>query len=135
MAKGRIESENGVFYLRWEGGRDELPGDLLESQPGLKELIGQDVEVLLSEPRSFVIGLRVPKRPPILCYLPAPPWISLGRPEQLAQAFNAHLHPSCYVPADWMIRGVEEQVRRNLADRLLKDKVISKSVHDTIVKS
>ncbi|MGD1149571.1 MAG: hypothetical protein ABR961_16665 [Thermoanaerobaculaceae bacterium] len=133
MAKGHIELENGVYYLRWEGGRDALPADLLETQPTLKELAGKDVEVLLSEPRPFVVAVKMPKRPPILCYLPAPPWLSLVSQEQFAEAVRLLPHPLCYIPPIWMTRGVDDRVRQNIADQLLKEKVINQNVHDAIV--
>jgi hypothetical protein len=73
--KGTIRYEDGKYFVEANDRREALPTDLLTSAEDLKPLVGQEVEVLYSEPRRFIIGL-VPheavKWPRIICYVPAP---------------------------------------------------------------
>ena len=62
---GTVVYEDGKYFLKYGG--EKLPLDIAESQ--LKELKDQKVEVLLSEPKQFVVGLVGKGRPPITCYI------------------------------------------------------------------
>lgn len=130
---GKIIVENGKHFLIVGNQRDELPAELFGGAEGLKEMEGQEVEVLYS-PVSFPVLLRPKRRPPILCYLVATHWA--GHVEPMAvqtAAIPIKIRPTCYLPAPWVIKGVEEQVRKNLAGELLARGVITKAVHDKIV--
>lgn len=74
--KGVIRYEEGKYLIEANGRQEEIPTDLLTTAEDLKPLVGQEVEVLYSEPRRFIIGLvpdkKVVKWPRIICYLPAP---------------------------------------------------------------
>ena len=75
-AMGTVLFENGKYYIEADGERNELPVSLLTQEENLKDLLGQKVEVLYSEPKRFVVGLipdkQVKRWPRIICYLPAP---------------------------------------------------------------
>ncbi len=46
----------------------------------------------------------------------------------------AKLHPPiCYYPIDLRVKGIEEQVRQDLAKRMLEEKVISQAVYEKLV--
>jgi hypothetical protein len=73
---GTVVEKEGNFFLEAEGKLTPIPVSP-HFQPGtLKELVGKKVEVLYTEPRSFVAGL-VGGRVPILCYFPVDPWFSV----------------------------------------------------------
>jgi hypothetical protein len=111
---GTVAFEEGKYFLEVEGRREELPIGLVAEEAQLKELVGQEVEVLYSEPRRIVVALVARERLRFTCYLPAwPPWPS---------------HP-----APWVIRGVEREVRANLAERFFEEKLISKEVYEKLV--
>jgi hypothetical protein len=74
------------------------------TQPGqLKELVGRKVEILYSEPKSFIVGL-VGGRIPILCYFPADPYSTF----------------------------VDEGARASLAKQLLNEGVLSKETFEKL---
>jgi len=116
QGRGMVLFEEGKYFLEVAGRRQELPpGFLAEEQ--LKELAGREVELLWSEPTRFVVGIRGRRLPPIVCYLPIPPIPPIP----------------CYIPPPWVFRGVEQQIRVNLAERFLADKVISKEVYEKLI--
>jgi hypothetical protein len=107
IREGTIIFEEGKYLLEVEGKREELPVGVRLQERQLKKLVGQKVEVLYTEPKQFVVGLKAFRRPPILCYVP---------------------------PVDWLIdpavlTGVEKQVRLNLAKQFLKAKLISQEIY------
>jgi hypothetical protein len=114
---GTVVLEGGKYFLEVAGKREELPAGLVAEEAQLKELVGQKVEVLYSEPTRFVIGLAARQRPPIVvCYFPPLPW------------------PPCYIPIPfWVMRGIEKEVRVNLAKGLLEEKIISKEVYEKLL--
>lgn len=139
---GKIVSEGGKYFVVLADGRHELPSQLAGGEEALKELAGQEVEVLFSDPVVFPIALRPKRRPPILCYLPAGPWLDVAHSlahgalleaSVVSAAEHIKLRPTCYVPAPWVIKGVENQVRVNLANELLEKGIINKQVHEQIV--
>jgi hypothetical protein len=134
---GTLTKVGDEFVLEVEGERYPVPGSLLANSPELERLVGEKVEVMLSVPKPFVVAIRKIGRPPILCYLRADllqvgHWMELG-PARSDLARQLRLRPTCYVPADWMIRGVEEQVRKNLATQMLEDGIISQEVYEQII--
>lgn len=133
---GKLIKEENSYLLEVNGERHALPDGLVAQNPELAKLEGNEVEVMLSVPKPVVVAVRIPGRPPILCYivldflLKGNHWIPT--PAAASESVRSLVHdikPACYVPADWMIRGVEEQVRRNFADQMLKDGIISKDVY------
>jgi hypothetical protein len=107
--------KDGKYFVEMEGRDEELPVGVLVDEAQFKELVGQQVEVLYSEPTRFVVGVvaRVPRIRCyyILCYYPADIW---GR----------------YVgPA---IPELGENVRIKLADRFLEEGLISREVHEKL---
>ncbi len=107
---GTVSFEEGKYFLEVEGKREELPVGIV-AEAKLKELVGREVEVLYTEPRRFVAGLVDRKIGPILCYIPIP------------------IPPiPCYIPPPWFFRGVEEQVRINLAKQFLEEGLISEEI-------
>ncbi len=111
--KGKIVSEHGKYFVVVDRVRHELAAHLTVGEGTLKDLEGQDVEVLFSEPHTYPVALKPLKRPPILCYRP--------------------VFDPANMPVEWAIRGVEKQVRMNLATELHQKGVISKQVYDQIV--
>jgi hypothetical protein len=101
---GKVAFREGQYYLETEGKLQVIPVGPHVDSASLKALVGQQVEVVYSEPRSFVVGLVAVsptiKRPPILCYIPAP--IDLGGL-------------------------VQEEIRAGLAKQFLDDGVLSKA--------
>ena len=73
---GTVVQKEGNFFLEAEGKLTPIPVSPTFQPATLKELIGKKVEVLYTEPRSFVAGL-VGGRVPILCYFPVDPWFSV----------------------------------------------------------
>jgi hypothetical protein len=117
MSVGKIAFEKNRFFLEVEGKREEIPvaaGD----EGRLKEMVGQEVQVLYSEPKRAVVGLVGVERIPFFCYVPWPPW-----PPPCFM---------CYLPPYWLIRGVERQVQENLARRFLEEGVISAEVFERL---
>ncbi len=107
---GKVILDRGHYFLQVGDKRLSLePGGVL-SKDQLKELEGKEVEVLYTKPRQDVIGLASREFPPIFCYVP---------PRAL-----------CYYPKDdWIFKGIEEQVRLNLADEFFNEGIISEEVH------
>ncbi|HXJ92004.1 MAG TPA: hypothetical protein VMT20_03885 [Terriglobia bacterium] len=92
---GKVTFREGNYFLEAEGKHHAIPVGANVQTPQLKELVGKQVEILYSEPKSFVVGL-VPvgatSRPPrIICYFPADPWavgvVEEGARAALAQQF------------------------------------------------
>jgi hypothetical protein len=115
--RGIVAYEEGKYLLEVEGKREELPTRDVAEEARLKELVGQEVEVLYSEPRRAVVGLVAKERILIPCYIPWPPWYWV----------------TCYIPAPWVIRGLEREVQVNLAKRFLEEGYISEEVFERLV--
>ena len=129
VSTGKIVLAEGKYFLELAGSRQELPSELLAAQPELKDLTGKEVGVLFSEPQRSVVGLQAARRPPILCYIPAPEFHVM---HEEAAIFKP-MRPICYVPADWVVKGVEQKIRENLAKELLNEGVIGKEVYDRLL--
>lgn len=129
--KGKIILEEGKYFLDIDGKKQELPAGTID-EAKLKELAGKEVEIIYSEPQSFVVGIKVDKLPTITCYIrPWPPH---------PPCYIWHPHPPCYMycfvcylPADWLIKGVEVEVRKNLAQRFLDEGIISKENYEKFI--
>jgi hypothetical protein len=78
-----------------------------------------------------VIGLLGRRRPPIICYLPV--WPPLPIPPLPIPPWPPFPGPPCYLPPDWLIKGVEQEVRINLAKRFLEGGVIGQEVYDKLI--
>ena len=117
---GFVVFDEGRYFLEVEDRREPLPVETVLQEEQLEKLVGQEVEVLLSEPRQAVVGLVAKELLPfpIGCYIPWPPW---------PPCFL------CYLPVPWLIRGVERQVQVNLAKRFLEEGYISEEVFRRLV--
>jgi hypothetical protein len=65
---GTVVLKDGTYFLEAEGKLHPIPVSPKTQPAQLKELVGQKVEILYSEPKSFVAGLLRPGHPPITCY-------------------------------------------------------------------
>jgi len=142
---GKVVFENGAYALIVGQDRYALPVEVIGAEE-LSKLQGKDVEVMLSEPITVPVAIKLPTRKPILCYVPPPDrwldfsqaWAHLAETHTEAIAATASnpilkkLLQTCYLPRDWVIRGVEDQVRTNLANELLAAGVIGKETHAQI---
>jgi hypothetical protein len=103
---GKVSFRDGQYYLETQQKQQLIPIGPHVDPANLKALVGQQVEVLYSEPHSFIAGFVAVAADPaikfrrILCYIPAP--IDLGGV-------------------------IEEGVRVGLAKQFLKDGVLSKA--------
>jgi hypothetical protein len=107
---GKVVAKNGKYFLEAERTLHELPAGLLVDETHLKDLVGHEVEVMLSEPQRFVVAI-LPKRPriPITCYIPFPWWR------------NAEIV-------------IDKVAGVRLAKRFLEEGVINKGVYEKITK-
>lgn len=120
---GTIRMEQGKFFLEVEGKQQELPPWIMADEKQLEGLVGKKVEVLYSEPVRQVVGLAVNRHVYIVCYLVIPP-------SELYRTPIVKPHPPiCYIPPEWLIQGIEDKVRANIANRLLKEGIIGKEIH------
>ena len=86
---GTVVEKDGTFFLEVEGKHHPIPVGSHINLQQLKELAGQKVELIQSEPKSFVVGLvpAAPKAvrfPRIICYFPADPYL-LGVVDEAAR--------------------------------------------------
>lgn len=77
MTTGTVVQKDGAYFLEVEGKLQAIPvGPNLQAAQ-IKELVGHKVEVVHSEPVSFVVGL-IPVEtakihiPRVTCYIPVP---------------------------------------------------------------
>ena len=73
---GTVVEKDGNFFFEAEVKLTPIPVSPNFQPKALKELVGKKVEVVYTEPRSFVAGL-IGGRVPILCYFPVDPWFSV----------------------------------------------------------
>ncbi|MFC2172309.1 hypothetical protein ACFLU6_06715 [Acidobacteriota bacterium] len=105
---GKVVHEKGKYFVEVEGKREELAGGIIVEGRKIEDLVGQEVEVLYSEPRRFVVGLVAKEYGPILCYVRPP------------------MPPMCYYPVDpWIYKGIEKEIRENLAKRFFEEGLLS----------
>lgn len=78
---GTVVDKGGNFFLEVDDKLHPIPVGSHINVQQLKELAGQKVELIQSEPKSFVVGL-VPAAakagvhfPRVLCYFPADPYL------------------------------------------------------------
>lgn len=86
---GTVVLKEGNFFLEAEGKLTPIPVSPNAHPANLKELVGKKVELVYSEPKSFIAGL-VGGRIPVLCYFPADPWLTVvdeGARASLAKQF------------------------------------------------
>jgi hypothetical protein len=100
---GTVVLKDGAFLLEAEGKFHAIPVGPHTQAAHLKELAGKKVEILYSEPKSFIVGL-VGGRVPILCYFPADPYSTF----------------------------VDEGARAGLAKQLLNEGVLSQETFNKI---
>jgi hypothetical protein len=87
---GTVVLKDGTYFLEAEGKLRPIPISPKTQPAQLKGLVGQKVEIVYSEATSFVAGLVVGGRIPILCYFPRDPDLSVvdeGARATLAKQF------------------------------------------------
>jgi len=142
--EGMVISEGGKFYLDLAGARLELLPQIAGGEETLKAMVGQNVEVLYSEPSRFVVGLQAGRRPPILCYIPPVTYTQAGVTAEAARAEEFRVGsptgaavrvyiPTCYIPQALRSTGIEREVRQNIANQLLQEGIISADVHEKLI--
>lgn len=78
---GTVVHKEGAFFLEVEGKHHPIPVGSHIKLDQLRELAGQKVEIIQSEPLRFVVGLvpaaakTGPRIPRIICYIPADPYV------------------------------------------------------------
>jgi len=112
---GKMAYRDGKYFVEMEGRDEELPVGVLADEAQFRELVGQQVEVLYSEPTRFVVGV-VAKVPRIRCY-----YILCYYPKDIWERHFGPVFPE-----------LAENVRIKLADRFLKEGLISKEVHEKL---
>ncbi len=110
---GKIIHKEGKYFLDVAGKMEALPVGLLTDNKFLDEHVGKEVEILYSIPTSFVVAIKLPRRPIILCNVPRPDFLR----------------------NDIVVTQPSAAVTHNVANYLLKGGFISKEVHDTIVEA
>jgi hypothetical protein len=92
---GTVVFKEGTYFLEAEGKHQAIPVGA-NVQTSLKELVGKKVDILYSEPKSFVVGIvqsgaSTVRFPRVICYFPADPWavgvVEEGARQALAQQF------------------------------------------------
>lgn len=139
--KGKVLSNEGQYFIQYENQIQEIDPRLVGGVEVLKQLEGQEVE-LVTQVSPWIVGV-ISDKVRIVCYLPAPDVWGAVR-GGIGAISSAHLHLEqdiaqvkiprviCYVPADWVIRGVEDVVRRNLLKQFVEDKIIGAEVYDRL---
>lgn len=108
---GTVVHKDGNFFLEAEGKLHAIPVGSNLKATQLNELVGQKVEVVLSEPISFVVGL-VPQNAKLGVHFP---------------------RVICYYPPDpWTLGVVEEEARAGLAQQFLSQGVLSKANYEKL---
>ena len=108
---GTVVFKEGNYFLEVEGKYQPIPVGPHIDVGQLKQLVGQKVEVVHSEPKSFVIGLVQAgekigvKRVGIICYLP---------------------------PVDRLFGVVQEEARAAFATQLLKEGILSQANYEKL---
>lgn len=142
---GKVLEHEGRFFIEVENKLEELDPMLAGGVEVLHKLSGQEVELVVQE-IPWIAGV-VWEKVRIVCYLPPPEfWRNFG-PELVTAPMagapamaRVHVHdeaavtlhlkrPICYVPADWVIRGVEEMIRVNLLKQMFAEGIISQEVY------
>ncbi len=137
--KGTVVASEGRYFLKYGTEQHELDPKLVGGEAVLKQLVGQEVD-LVTQATPWIVGV-VKDKVRIVCYLPPPEFWGAGRagigvnPAAHFELQSAQLkapRPVCYVPADWVIRGVEERVRANLLRQFVEDKIIGQEVYNRL---
>lgn len=139
--RGTVLSHEGRFYVQYEKEMQEIDPMLVGGVEVLKQLEGQEVE-LVTQAVPWIAGV-IWEKIRIVCYLPPPDiWGAIRGDLTTIPARHVHLEQDiaqvripriiCYVPADWVIRGVEDAVRVNLLRQFVADKIITQDVYDRL---
>ncbi len=65
---GTVVFKDGTYFLEAGGKLQPIPASPHIQEAQLKGLVGQKVDIVYSEPTSFVAGFLRPGHPPITCY-------------------------------------------------------------------
>ena len=108
---GTVVFKDGNYFLEVEGKQKVIPIGPQVDTSQLKELVGQKVEILHSEPQSFVVGLTLAGQKP-----------GIKGPRI-----------TCYIPVDPNLFGVvQEDMRASLAKQFLKEGLISQETYEKL---
>lgn len=148
---GKVLEHEGRFFVEVENRLEELDPMLVGGVEVLHKLAGQEVE-LVTQDVPWIAGVMWDKVR-ILCYIPpidrfrdllgehliAPVEFQAGAAvphmhTAAARRFKLPRGPLCYLPAPWVIRGVEEVIRKNLLEQFRVDEIISQEVYERLVK-
>lgn len=72
---GQVLYEDGKYFVEYEGMRHMMPAGELVDENALKESVGHEAELVLSE---AIVAVRVPRIPCVLCYVPRDPLFIVG---------------------------------------------------------
>ena len=139
--KGKVLAREGRFFIEYGNETHELDPMLVGGVEVLKRVAGREVE-LVTQVTPWIAGV-IWDKVRIVCYLPPPDiWGTIRGGLSTLPAAHAHVEtetalvrmprPVCYVPADWVIRGVEDVVRRNLLKQFVDDKIITAEVYEQL---
>jgi hypothetical protein len=108
--KGKVILRDGKYFLVTPGKEEQIgPGAQIDPAQ-LKTLAGQEVELVYSEPASFVVGLIAP----------------------VSATLHHPIHITCYIPAVLNIGQINEASRATLAKQLLNEGVLSKENYERL---
>lgn len=126
---GKLIVEKDRILL--EAGKEQYELDPTSmSAAEIKAMTGKKVELVYSEPQSFVIGVQLPGKKPILCYLPIP-----LKPSQLCYLPVRRPPVTCYIvakPKEDLLANVANLARQDLLEQLVAGKVITAEVYNKL---
>lgn len=140
MAK--VVQKEGHFYVQRGEDLQEIDPILGGGEEVLRRLDGMDVELAV-EQLPWVVGV-ISDKVRIVCYLPPPDLrkalfgehvttpVGTTMTTQPRAAGLKGLRPTCYLPRDWLIRGVEEQVRINLVKELAAEGILTQAINERL---
>jgi hypothetical protein len=123
MVKGTIREIGGQYFLQTSGLVNAKKKELIQigstaEKEKYASLVGQQVEVVLSEPVRSIVAL-----------IPNPDEISPPRP----RPFPCYLI-MCYIPAPWFrVFMRDEKLITPLAEQFLNEGILSKANYDKVM--
>ncbi len=146
---GVVLKEQGRFFLSIGDQKYDMASMVIDPAE-LETLAGKKVELVYSEPQSFVVGFKPPRRKPILCYMPALQNqlrdvvqisdISIRRPP-----VTCYIMPpvTCYIVSPDItlpekevefLTPIVEAAKRDLLEQLVNEQVISQAVYKKLIR-
>lgn len=147
---GKVLEHEGRFFIEVENRLEELDPMLVGGVEVLQKLAGQEVE-LVTQDIPWIAGVMWDKVR-ILCYIPPIEHFRDLFAEHLVAPVDLHAGPAvphvyaaasrrvkfprgplCYIPAPWVIRGVEDVIRKNLLEQFRVDEIITQEVYERLI--